>query len=205
METVNTTFTEVEDENKTTTTTTTTIDAETGAQIPNGFQKSFENKQEAALVMSVLDQCGLGDNYDYNSSKAGTVITINDINNEQLALLQRKINIATWSSRTIMVANAVTNFATDVADYALNGAVAPTAVAVTNAALTTGRVVGTAAVKVGAGVVTSLARNTRAAAVELSNSKEIKECGTELRACWEGISGKLFGSSGTSSNTWTAI
>lgn len=201
METVNTTFTEVEDKDK----TTTTIDAETGAQIPNGFQKSFENKQEAETVMMVLDQCGLGDHYDYTASKSGTVITISDVTQADIELLQRKINIATWSNRTILVANAITNFATDVADYALNGAVAPTAVAVTNAALTTGRVVGTAAVKVGAGVVTSLARNTRAAAVELSNSKEIKECGTELRACWEGISGKLFGSSGTSSNTWTAI
>lgn len=201
METVNTTFTEVEDKDK----TTTTIDAETGAQIPNGFQKSFENKQEAETVMMVLDQCGFGDHYDYTASKSGTVITISDVTQADIELLQRKINIATWSNRTILVANAITNFATDVADYALNGAVAPTAVAVTNAALTTGRVVGTAAVKVGAGVVTSLAHNTRAAAVELSNSKEIKKCGTELRACWEGISGKLFGSSGTSSNTWTAI
>lgn len=198
METMDTTFKDVE-------TTTTTIDAETGEQIPTRFQKAFKDKNEAELVMSVLDQCGLSDNYDYNSSKAGTIITISDIDNEQLALLQRKINIATWSSRTIMVANAITNFATDVADYALNGAVAPTAVAVTNAALTTGRVVGTAAVKVGAGVVTSLAKNGRAAAIELSNSKEIKECGTELRACWEGISGKLFGSSGASSSSWSAV
>lgn len=170
-----------------------------------GFRKSFENPAEAAVVIRTLESLGYGDKYDFHSSKAGTTIEIQGLDSRQLAVLQRKINVNNWSQMTIHVADSVTNFATDVADYALNGALAPCVGSVANAGLTTARVVGTAGVKAGAMVATSLIRNTRAAATEIYNSREIAECGAELKGLWSDISGHLFGSSGAQASSWEAF
>ena len=179
---------------------TVTVD-ESGNVIGNSFQKEV-SMQEAMVIGQILDQMGLSDKYEIATARGKSTVTLKDITDEELGRLQRKINIATWSRLTIRCAKAVTNFASDVADYALNGAIAPTAVAVADAALTTGRVVGTAAVKAGAGVAASAFRNGRAAVTEIWNSNEIRDCGNEMKACWAGISNKLFGAGG-STGGWT--
>ena len=121
-----------------------------------GFTRTFNSRKEAILVLDTMDEMGWSDRYQFDAtSKTMTLVNMSD---KDMNLLQRKTNIRQWSSRTIAVANAVTNFAEDVADYALNGALAPTVGAVSNAALTTGRVVGTAAVKASAMVVASTPR-----------------------------------------------
>lgn len=170
-----------------------------------GFRKSFKNPAEAQIVIDTLESLGYGENYDFHTTKAGTTVEIVGLDARQLAVLQRKINVNSWSQMTCHVADSVTNFATDVADYALNGALAPCVGSVANAGLTTARVVGTAGVKAGAMVATSLIRNTRAAATEIYNSREIHECGAELKGLWSDISGHLFGSSGTQASSWEAF
>lgn len=178
-----------------------------GGQKPAGvgFRKSFENTEEAQVVIETLEALGYGDNYEFQTTKKGTVVEITGLDSRQLAILQRKINVNNWSKMTCHVANSVTNFATDIADYALNGALAPCVGSVANAGLTTARVVGTAGVKAGAMVATSLIRNTRAAATEIYNSREIAECGAELKGLWSDISGHLFGSSGAQASSWEAF
>jgi hypothetical protein len=184
--------------------TTVTVD-ENGQEVKRGFQKTFENKEEAQVVIDTLEALGYGDNYDYNASKNDITIRITGLDERQIAVLQRKVNVNTWSSMTCNLANSVTNFATDVADYALNGALAPVVGSVANAGITTARVVGTAGVKAGAMVATSLIRNGRAAATEIYHSREIAECGNELKGLWSDISGHLFGSSGAKASSWTAF
>ena len=184
--------------------TTVTVD-EQGNEVKKGFQKTFENKEEAQIVINTLESLGYGDNYDYNATKSGVTIQITGLDERQIAILQRKVNVNSWSSMTCALANNVTNFATDVADYALNGALAPVVGSVANAGITTARVVGTAGVKAGAMVATSLIRNGRAAATEIYHSREIAECGAELKGLWSDISGHLFGSSGAKASSWTAF
>lgn len=171
---------------------------EHGTIIGDSFSKEMA-PQEAMTVMGILSQMGMDDKSEMSVTQGRALVTIHDITPDELSRLQRKINIATWSQLTIKVAKTVTNFAADVADYALNGAVAPTAVAVADAAITTGRVVGTAAVKAGAGIVASGFRNGRAAVNEVWNSAEIRDCGAEIGRCWAGISSKLFGGSSSAS------
>lgn len=168
-----------------------TIDADTGAVESNSFTKKFNTRKEAMLVMDTLDELGMEQNYQFDA--ASKTMTLAGVEDEDLALLQRKVNIKSWSSKTIAVANAVTNFATDVADYALNGAVAPTIGAVSNAALTTGRVVGTATIKAGAMVLASTIRNGRAAATEIKHSREVKDAWSEVKGLGSDIANAIFG------------
>ena len=168
-----------------------TIDADTGAVESNVFTKTFNTRKEAMLVMDTLDELGFEQNYQFDA--ASKTMTLAGVEDKDLALLQRKVNIKSWSSKTIAVANAVTNFATDIADYALNGAVAPTIGAVSNAALTTGRVVGTATIKAGAMVLASTIRNGRAAATEIKHSKEIKDAWSEIKGLGSDIANAIFG------------
>jgi hypothetical protein len=184
--------------------TTVTVD-ENGQEVKRGFQKTFTNKEEAQIVIDTLEALGYQDNYDYNATKSGVTIQLTGLDERQIAILQRKVNVNTWSSMTCNLANNVTNFATDVADYALNGALAPVVGSVANAGITTARVVGTAGVKAGAMVATSLIRNGRAAATEIYHSREIAECGNELKGLWSDISGHLFGASGAKASSWTAF
>lgn len=168
-----------------------TIDADTGAVESNSFTKKFNTRKEAMLVMDTLDELGMEQNYQFDA--ASKTMTLAGVEDKDLALLQRKVNIKSWSSKTIAVANAVTNFATDVADYALNGAVAPTIGAVSNAALTTGRVVGTATIKAGAMVLASTIRNGRAAATEIKHSREVKDAWSEVKGLGSDIANAIFG------------
>lgn len=168
-----------------------TIDADTGAVESNSFTKTFNTRKEAMLVMDTLDELGFEQNYQFDA--ASKTMTLAGVEDKDLALLQRKVNIKSWSSKTIAVANAVTNFATDVADYALNGAVAPTIGAVSNAALTTTRVVGTATIKAGAMVLASTIRNGRAAATEIKHSREVKDAWSEVKGLGSDIANAIFG------------
>lgn len=175
--------------------TTQTIDATTGAVEDNSFQKTFTTRKEALLVMDTLDELGMGQNYQFDpTSKTMVLMGVED---RDLALLQRKVNIRSWSQKTVAVANAVTNFAEDVADYALNGAVAPCIGAVSNAALTTGRVVGTATIKAGAMVLASTIRNGRAAATEIRHSKEVSNAWSEVKGLGSDIANAIFGTDDT--------
>ena len=187
------------------TTTTVNLYPQTGTLTDvesNVFQKKFDTRKEALLVMDTLDEIGWGDRYDFDNQEK--VMTLKGVEDKDLALLQRKVKIRTWSSRTIAVANTVTDFASDVADYALNGAVAPTIGAVSNAALTTGRVVGTAAVKASAMVLASTIRNGRQAVTEIKHSKEVNDAWAEVKGLGSDIADAIFGGSSSSSDSdWT--
>lgn len=178
--------------------TTQTIDVTNGAVgavETNAFTKQFQTRKEALLVMDTLDELGLSENYKFDAGTKTMVLT--GVEDKDLALLQRKVNIRSWSQKTVAVANAVTAFAEDVADYALNGAIAPTIGAVSNAALTTGRVVGTATVKAGAMVLASTIRNGRAAATEIRHSKEVSDAWSEVKGLGTDIANAIFGTDTT--------
>ena len=183
---------------------TTTIDNATQKVISevHTATKTCASKDEADTICNIADTLEI----DYSQAKRDgkIIVTLENIDERQLDALKRKVNIKNWSVATMKVADGITNFMTDVADYALNGAVAPAAVSVANAALTTGRVVGTAGVKVFAGTTASLFRNGRMACREISNSSEIHDCCTEVSKCWSDVSNKLFGigSNGSCSDGW---
>ena len=168
-----------------------------------GFSQEFASRKEATEVMDLLDTLGYADNAEVSSD--GKTVTLYNVSDRDLSIIQRKINIATWSSRTIAISTAVTNFATDIADYALNGALAPTAGAVINAGFTAGRVVATAGAKVASATLASGIRNTRAACKEVYNSAEIQDAWNEIKGVGTDIGGLLFGSKGIgTSGKWKA-
>lgn len=180
-----------------------TIDNESGEVVSDRFAKEFASRQEANNLLDLLDSLGYEDSYE--TSNGGKTVVLSGISTEDLNLIQRKANIKLWSDRTQAVAKAVTTFATDVADYALNGALAPTAGAVVNAGMTTGRVVATAAVSVGAATLATTIRNGREAVKELSRNKDVKDAWSEVKGLGSDIGGLLFGSKGGSNSDWKAV
>lgn len=186
------------------------VDPQTGEVVVDettnqAFKKTFDSRKEANDMADLLDGLGYGDNYDIEDK--GKSIVIKGVTEYDLDVIQRKCNIKLWSDRTQAAAKAVTHFATDVADYALNGALAPTAGAVIDAGLTTGRVVGTAALTVGAATVATTIRNGRAAAKELRHNKDVKDAWSEVKALGSDLGGFLFGGSSSGKDkksSWTA-
>lgn len=185
------------------------VDPQTGEVVVDettsqAFKKTFDSRKEANDMADLLEGLGYGDNYDIEDK--GKSIVIKGVTEYDLDVIQRKCNIKLWSDRTQAAAKAVTHFATDVADYALNGALAPTAGAVIDAGLTTGRVVGTAALTVGAATVATTIRNGRAAAKELRHNKDVKDAWSEVKALGSDLGGFLFGgnSSKDKKSSWTA-
>lgn len=184
-----------------------TIDNDTQKIVQSGMKASVSS-QEATILMEVLASLGKQLGADFSMTQDETdhskmeVIVFN-ADTQEMNLIQRKTNIRSWSKKMIQVSGAVTNFVTDVADYTLNAAAAPAVVATANAALTTGRVVASAGIKMGAGVLASTIRNARAMGTEVYHSPEIRDCGKELSAMWGDISGKIFGATGTNGK-WTA-
>lgn len=185
------------------------VDPQTGEVVVDettsqAFKKTFDSRKEANDMADLLDGLGYGDNYDIEDK--GKSIVLKGVTEYDLDVIQRKCNIKLWSDRTQAAAKAVTHFATDVADYALNGALAPTAGAVIDAGLTTGRVVGTAALTVGAATVATTIRNGRAAAKELRHNKDVKDAWSEVKALGSDLGGFLFGgnSSKDKKSSWTA-
>lgn len=185
------------------------VDPQTGEVVVDettnqAYKKTFDSRKEANDMADLLEGLGYGDNYDIEDK--GKSIVIKGVTEYDLDVIQRKCNIKLWSDRTQAAAKAVTHFATDVADYALNGALAPTAGAVIDAGLTTGRVVGTAALTVGAATVATTIRNGRAAAKELRHNKDVKDAWSEVKALGSDLGGFLFGgnSSKDKKSSWTA-
>lgn len=201
---------ENQEENKMNTQATETIETDQNGNVrvePNVFQKEFDNPAEAMQVVEALDQLGYGDNYALSMNKQKAVVILKGLDAKKMDTLQRKIRINNWSSRTVAIADTVTNFATDIANYALNGALAPAVGSVANAGITTARVVGTATIKAGAMVATSALKNGRLAAYEIRHSKEVSDCWTEVKKCGQDIASVLFGSepSNSTGNGWTAV
>lgn len=185
------------------------VDPQTGEVVIDettnqAFKKTFDSRKEASDMADLLEGLGYSDNYDIEDK--GKSIVLKGVTEYDLDVIQRKCNIKLWSDRTQAAAKAVTHFATDVADYALNGALAPTAGAVIDAGLTTGRVVGTAALTVGAATVATTIRNGRAAAKELRHNKDVKDAWSEVKALGSDLGGFLFGgnSSKDKKSSWTA-
>ena len=169
----------------------------------HGFKKDFASRKEAMQMADTLDALGYQENYqlvDNGKSVVLVNVTARDVN-----IIQRKCNIYLWADRTKAVADTVTDFATDIADYALNGALAPTAGAVINAGLTTGRVVATAGITIAAATVATTIRNGRTMAKELKNNKEVKDAWAEVKGLGSDVGAAIFGGSDSSSSSWTAV
>ena len=168
----------------------------------HGFKKTFNNRKEAMQMADTLDSLGYQDNYQLIDN--GHAVVLTNVTARDVNIIQRKCNITLWSERTKAVANAVTDFATDVADYALNGALAPTAGAVINAGLTTGRVVATAGLTVAAATVATTVRNGRTMVKELKNNREVKDAWNEVKGLGADIGAAIFGGSRESDSSWKA-
>ena len=182
-----------------------TIDAASGAIVYIGtVEQTFDDAITASSVLNIAKSLEI----DASLRSAGDkfIVTLTDATDQQIALLERKTAITTWSAAASGVANKVTSAITQVGDYALNGALAPTAVAVSNAVFTTGRVVGTAAVKVGAGTLASLALNGRVAFKEVATSDEVGACIGEVKKCFSDASkGLAMLFAAKSSGKWQAV
>ena len=190
-----------------------TIDNQTGAIVyANTKQKAFKDANIAMIIyrtaLSLEIDATLASQKDPKTQKDVFVVTLNDVTDEQIGLLERKTKITCWSATASAVANSVTTALTQVGDYALNGALAPTAVAVGNAIFTTGRVVGTAAVRVAGGTLASLAFNGRIMAKEIANSHEVGACFSEVKQCFSDAGtgfAKLFGVNSTAASGWNEL
>lgn len=134
--------------------------------------------------------------------------TLLDVTDHQLDVIARKTNIMQWRDGITAVAQKVGNFAEDVGDFALNGAAAPAIISVANCAskvapvavkagITVGVGVGTAAVHAGAEILTTAIQAGTRAYEDLSNDDSVKLCSQELKGLWSNVTGKLFGSTGS--------
>lgn len=190
-----------------------TIDAQTGNIVyQNTVSKTFDDVNVAMTVyriaLSLEIQAAIATDHDDAENKDVFVVTLTNVTNDQIGLLERKTAITNWSQAATQVANSVTNALTQVGDYALNGALAPTATAVANAAFTTARVVGTAATRVATGTIASLAFNGRIMAKEIGNSKEVAACFSEVKQCFSDAGkgfAKLFGVNMQGNGGWNEI
>ena len=168
-------------------------------------KRDVERLQEAASSAGVTMKI----TKEVKESNGNDVIVYNctliEPTDHQLDVISRKVNIATWRDGITDVATKVTNFTSDVADFAVNGALAPTVVSVANcagtvapvaakAAISIGFGVGTAAAHAGAEVLTTAIQSGTMAYNQLSNDESIKQCGRELKGLWAGVTSKLFGS-----------
>lgn len=184
-----------------------TIDVNGNIVSTGELQKEFTDAAVAMTVYQIAQSLEIRAKLETVDDKF--VVTLIDATPQQLGLLERKTRIANWSQGATTVANNVTNALTQVGDYALNGALAPTATAVANAAFTTGRVIGTAATRVAAGTIASLAFNGRIAAKEIANSKEVGACISEVKQCFSDAGtglAKLFGIDNSGSYSgWTPV
>ena len=188
-----------------------TIDTNGNVISVGTVEQCFDNAATATTVFSIARSLEINAQIATAQDAQGNdvfKVTLIDPTPSQIGLLERKTAITTWSAAATTVANNVTNALTQVGDYALNGAIAPTAVAVANAAFTTGRVVGTAAVRVGAGTLASLAFNGRIAAKEVANSREVNSCISEVKQCFsdagKGLA-SLFGINQQGMGNWTMV
>lgn len=185
-----------------------TIDAQTGDVESSAVAVDCNTRKEANDIVDIADSMGLDTEIKKTTAANGgcifTVVVV-EATDRQLDTLARKCNIRQWSSNVIGAANKVTNFMTDVADFALNGALAPSAVAVTRAAGRTAAVAGRAGIVIAAGVATTVIQNGREVYKELSHDPTIQECGLELKGLWGDVSGKLFGSTGSSSSKFRRV
>jgi hypothetical protein len=188
-----------------------TIDTQGNVISVGDVEQVFNNAATATTIFSIARSLEINAEIRTEQDQQGNdcfKVVLHDPTPEQIGLLERKTAITTWSATTSAVANSVTNAVTQVGDYALNGALAPTAVAVANAAFTTGRVVGTAATRVAAGTVASLAFNGRVAFKEVANSKEVHSCISEVKQCFtdagKGLA-SLFGVNTAGLGNWTQV
>ena len=188
-----------------------TIDVNGNVVSVGTVEQCFDNAATATTVFSIARSLEINANISTEQDTAGNdvfKVQLVDPTPEQIGLLERKTAITTWSAAATTVANNVTNALTQVGDYALNGALAPTAVAVANAGFTTGRVVGTAAVRVAAGTVASLAFNGRIACKEIAQSREVNSCISEVKQCFsdagKGLA-SLFGINQQGMGNWQVV
>ncbi len=188
-----------------------TLDSNGNVISVGDVQQVFDNAATATTIFSIARSLEINAEIKTEKNTQNNdvfVVVLHDPTPEQIGLLERKTAITTWSATTSAVAHSVTNAVTQVGDYALNGALAPTAVAVANAAFTTGRVVGTAATRVAAGTIASLAFNGRIAAKEIANSKEVHSCIGEVKQCFsdagKGLA-SLFGVDTSGLGNWAPV
>ena len=172
-----------------------TIDSATGEITYTGqLQNVFDDPYEAVNTVRIAKSLGIQASMAEQNDKY--VVTLTDPTETQLGYLERKVKIATWSRNATALANTVTQGVTQLGDYALNGAIAPTATAVANAAFVTARVVGTAGARIALSTGSSLCFNARTMAHEIAQSQELNSAYSEAKACLSEAStalGNLFG------------
>lgn len=160
-----------------------------------------DNKAAADAV------CGIAEVYGVKSSISAIMVgdepkiqvTLHDVDDEQLAQIERKISISNWSKNLIAVAGRARDGITNMGDFALNGALVPTAGAVVQATARTAQVAGVAAVRLGAIVTDSAITEGRMAVRRLATDPvvwkaagSVKELGSDIKS---GLT-SLFGSFG---------
>ena len=115
-----------------------------------------ENKAAADTIVAIADIYGV-------KSTIGAImvgdepkiqVTLHSVDEEQLSQIEKKLSISQWSDNVISAIGRARDGITNMGDFALNGAIVPTASAAIQATGRTAQIAGVAAVHIGS-VVTS--------------------------------------------------
>lgn len=129
-------------------------------------------------------------------NKPVVVVTLEDVSDEQLDKISRRCNIKQWSDAVTGAANKVSNFVSDTADFALNGAVVPAATSVYAAGAKIAGVGSKAVVRTAASVVNTTLVEATQAVLEIATDKTVNETVSTIKTVGKMIGNKLFGASG---------
>ena len=117
-----------------------------------------ENKAAADAIVAIAEI------YSVKTTVGATMVegepkievTLHSVDDEQLAQIERKLQISNWSKNIIAIAGRARDGITNMGDFALNGALVPAAGAAVEATARTAQIAGVAAIRLGS-VVTSAA------------------------------------------------
>ena len=201
-------------ENTTATNTNTTIDMNqntaTGTFEPDldsigapYFDASIvvENKAAADAIVAIANV------YSVKTTVGATMVdgepkievTLRSVDDAQLEQIERKLQISNWSRNIITIAGRARDGITNMGDFALNGALVPTAGAVVEATARTAQIAGVAAVRLGSVVTSAAISESRMAVKRLAADPVVWKAAGDVKNLASDVKsgiGALFGAIG---------
>ncbi len=160
-----------------------------------------ENKAAADAIVAIAEIYGV------KTSMGATMVgdtpkievTLHSVDDAQLEQIERKLRISNWSNSVIAIAGRARDGITNMGDFALNGALVPTAGAVVEATARTAQIAGVAAVRLGSVVTSATINEGRMAVKRLAADPVVWKAAADVKSLADdvksGISA-LFGSIG---------
>ena len=176
-----------------------TADATQSTAVDNKNARITVNTvEEANDIIAIAGGFGVKGNISTGivENKPVIIVTLENVSDIQLDKISRRCNIKQWSDAVTGAANKVSNFVSDTADFALNGAVVPAATSVYAAGAKIASVGSKAVVRTAASVVNTTLVEATQAVLEIATDKTVNETISTVKTVGKMIGNKLFGASG---------